>query len=198
MFVKICGMRTVEDVREARGAGADAVGIVVSSTSVRAVPPEDIPGLVRAAGGTTTVLVVHDLPVDDAVALARDVGVDVLQLHGYGEADNLRGAATFPRVWRATSGADGPTEVRAHDEEVLLLDSATPGSGDTWDVEELTSPHGRWMLAGGLTPDNVAEMISRVHPWGVDVSSGVEVTRGVKDPALIHRFVAAARSVHDR
>ncbi|MGO1508968.1 MAG: phosphoribosylanthranilate isomerase [Actinomycetaceae bacterium] len=194
MFVKICGLRTPDDVRAARSAGADAIGVVISSTSPRAVTLDEARALVRAADGLTTVLVVHDLLVDDAVTTARELGVDVLQLHGYPEADNRRGVAAFPRVWRATSAETGPTDVGEHGEQVLLLDSRTPGSGTPWDLELLgTPPTGRWMLAGGLAPDNVAGAIAAARPWGVDVSSGVESIRGTKDHDLIRRFVQAVR-----
>ncbi|MGO1173268.1 MAG: phosphoribosylanthranilate isomerase, partial [Actinomycetaceae bacterium] len=83
MFVKICGLRTPDDVRAARSAGADAIGVVISSTSPRAVTLDEARALVRAADGLTTVLVVHDRLVDDADTTARELGVDVLQLHGY-------------------------------------------------------------------------------------------------------------------
>ena len=194
MFVKICGLRTPEDVRVAREAGADAIGVVISSSSPRAVEPALAAELVAGAEGLTTVMVCHDLGVDDAVATAREVGVDVLQLHGYDEADNRRGAELFDRVWRATSATVGPTVVGAHGEEALLLDSRTPGSGEPWDLSVLDRrPEGRWLLAGGLDPDNVGASIAAARPWGVDVSSGVESVRGTKDHDLVRRFVAAVR-----
>ncbi|GAA3021686.1 hypothetical protein GCM10020229_36130 [Kitasatospora albolonga] len=81
-------------------------------------------------------------------------------------------------------------------EDLLLLDSPVPGSGEAWDWAELGAkpPGGTWLLAGGLTPGNVREAIAAARPWGVDVSSGVEVRRGVKDPALITEFVRAAKA----
>ncbi|WBL20097.1 phosphoribosylanthranilate isomerase [Citricoccus sp. NR2] len=196
MFVKICGLKTLDDVAVVRDAGADAMGVVLSQTSPRAVSQETARELI--AEGTpelTTVLVVHDLSIDDVVAAARSTGVDVVQLHGYSEPDVRRACAELPRVWRAASIDHGPLDVGALGEEALLLDSATPGSGSRWDLSRLESaPTGQWMLAGGLAPENVAEAIAEAGPWGVDVSSGVEAERGTKDHAKIRAFVTAART----
>ncbi|SJM60644.1 Phosphoribosylanthranilate isomerase [Actinomycetales bacterium JB111] len=194
MFVKICGLGTVEDVAVAEEAGADAIGIVQSSTSPRAVDIRRARQLAGAARRAETVLVVHDVTVDEALERAADIGVDVLQMHGYGEEDTRTAATYWPRVWRAGPVGAGPTKIGAWGEEVLLLDSTTPGSGEVWDLETLGNPPiGQWMLAGGLTLENVRPTIETIRPWGVDVSSGVESSRGVKDHEKIRRFVAAAR-----
>ena len=195
MFIKICGLGTVEDVDVVAATGADAMGVVLSRTSPRALAPERARELVAAATGRlTTVLVVHDVTIRAAIDHARDLGVDVLQLHGYGEAEARLAARELPRTWRAQPAAAGPAVVGAHGEEALLLDSPTPGSGERWDLDALGAPpQGRWLLAGGLAPDNVAAAIQSARPWGVDVSSGVEAVRGTKDHELIRRFVAAAR-----
>ena len=194
MFVKICGLKTVDDVAAVEAAGADAMGVVLSNTSPRAVSVERARELVGASSNLTTVLVVHDLSIADVIAAANETGVDVVQLHGYSEADTRRALAAGCRIWRATSVTAGPVEVGAYGEEALLLDSHRPGSGTTWDLSALGEPPaGRWLLAGGLTPDNVATAIAAAQPWGVDVSSGVEESRGVKNHDLIDRFVAAAR-----
>lgn len=205
MFIKICGLSTERDVEVVVEAGADAMGLVLSSSSPRAVSPERARELVAVArGALTTVLVVHDLPIRTAIDHSRTIGGDVLQLHGYSPADALLAAAELPRTWRAVAvashsageprAAAEPVVVGEQGEEALLLDSATPGSGERWDLAALGGPPtGRWLLAGGLTPDNVAGAIRDACPWGVDVSSGVESTRGVKDHALVRRFVAAAR-----
>ena len=196
MYVKICGLRTPEDVDAVRNAGADAMGVVLSSTSVRAVTVEHARRLAAHAGASlTTVAVVHDLGIADALEAAASIGVDVLQLHGYAERDKRRAAEVSGlEVWRATAAERGPVDVGAHVEDALLLDSSTPGSGRAWDLGTLTErPAGRGLLAGGLDPDTLAEAIAAERPWGVDVSSGVESVRGTKDHALIRSFVAAAR-----
>lgn len=198
-FVKVCGLSTPGDVETAVEAGADAVGFVVSEGSPRSIDPARVGELVRLApGDVVTVLVTATLPVDGAVALVRDAGVGVLQLHGrrYDAEEFRRAGDAGLRTWRATSLADDPDlTVGACGEEVLLLDSPAAGSGSRWDLSALAQPPvGRWLLAGGLDPDNVADAIATARPWGVDVSSGVEGARGVKDHGRIRAFVAAVRA----
>lgn len=195
MLVKICGLRTPADVEAARAAGADAIGVVMSAKSPRNLSLSEAIPVVRASETMLSVLVVNDLSIAEAVANAKSLGVDVLQLHDYTEADTRRALDAVSQVWRATSISRGPTIVGAYGEQVLLLDSHTPGSGKPWDLSLLTDPPvGNWMLAGGLTPDNVAEAIRTVQPWGVDVSSGIESAPGVKDHELMRRFVTSARN----
>lgn len=196
MYVKICGLRTVEALEAALDAGADAVGFVVSPASPRDVDPAVAASLVASvAGRAETVLVVSHATAAEALDLAREIGVDIVQLHGrYTERDVAAVRSGGVRVWRAASVTDGtPLEVGAWGEEVLLLDAPVAGSGHRWDASGVSTT-GRWMLAGGMNPDNVAAAIAESHPWGVDVSSGVESARGVKDAGLIRAFVAAARS----
>ncbi|WP_067712568.1 phosphoribosylanthranilate isomerase [Nocardia yamanashiensis] len=199
VFVKVCGLSSIGDVETAVAAGADAVGFVLSRTSVRAVEP----ALVKELAGSVpaevdSVLVVHDVSAEEGARVALEVGVDVLQLHGrYTKADFEAAAALGVRLWRATSLKDEPDlRVGAFGEEVLLLDSPKAGSGQRWDLSALTAarPTGRWLLAGGLAPGNVREAIAQAQPWGVDVSSGVESSPGVKDHDLIRAFLTAARA----
>ncbi|MEV4428591.1 phosphoribosylanthranilate isomerase [Streptomyces sp. R-07] len=199
MFVKVCGLGTVADIDVSVAAGADAVGLVISGTSVRGL---DRDRAVRLAAhvppGVLSVLVVNDTPAADAARIARELGVGALQLHGtaYHAEDFTAAAEIFPRLWRATSLSDRPdTRVGAYGEEVLLLDSPRAGSGEPWDLSllEAARPEGTWLLAGGLSPHNVGEAIGRARPWGVDVSSGVESAPGVKDHELVRAFVTAAK-----
>ncbi|MFD6362271.1 phosphoribosylanthranilate isomerase [Streptomyces roseolus] len=200
MFVKVCGLATTADIDVAAEAGADAIGLVISGTSVRGLDRDRVPGLVgRVPDGVVSVLVVNDTPAAEAARIAADLGFDALQLHGraYGPAEFEAAAAVHPRLWRATALADGPdTRVGALGEEVLLLDSPKAGSGSRWDLSLLDAarPEGHWLLAGGLAPGNVAEAIAAARPWGVDVSSGVESAPGVKDHALVRAFVTAAKT----
>ncbi|MFT4086722.1 MAG: phosphoribosylanthranilate isomerase [Gordonia sp. (in: high G+C Gram-positive bacteria)] len=199
MYVKVCGLRTAESIEVAVDAGADAIGVVMNKTSPRAADAPTARQVVQTAGGRVdTVLVVNDMPALDAARLAADLGFSVLQLHGAYTADDFAAAASvFSRLWRATSLAhDPPLTVGAYGEERLLLDAPRPGSGERWDLSALRDRGltGEWLLAGGLNPGNVADAIAQAQPWGVDVSSGVESSPGVKDLDAVRAFVAAARS----
>lgn len=203
MYVKICGLRDAEIARHAVGFGADAIGVVMGSLRPRDASPEaaaEVVSAVRAASAQVeTVLVVNRIPAVEAATLARDLGFDVLQLHGNAyELDDFTAArAILPRVWRATSLSAHPTLHQGeYSEERLLVDGAQPGSGETWDLAQLESGSlsEGWILAGGLTPENVSAAISAASPWGVDVSSGVESAPGVKDVARIEQFIHAAKS----
>lgn len=204
VYVKVCGLKTPQAVETAIDAGADAIGFVHALGSPRHLESQEIGKLLAVAGradggcAVDTVLVVAKIPADDAAHLALDLGVSVLQLHGaYSESDFRAAKDIFPRIWRATSLAEQPDlTVGAQGEEMLLLDAPKAGSGERWDLRPLVEnrPQGEWLLAGGLTPDNVAEAIATAHPTGVDVSSGVESAPGVKDLDKIRAFVENARS----
>lgn len=201
-WIKICGLSTPESVDTAVAAGADAVGFVFAPRSPRTVGPADAAALVRRVPSTVeTVGVFRGQGVAEVLDLARAAGVTSVQLHGDETPDDVAEvrAAGF-RVIRAVSAAryasEGPDRRAAFGEDTLLLDAIDPGAGATFDAGPLLDapPTRDWVLAGGLTPDNVAALVRRLRPAGVDVSSGVESSRGVKDPALIEAFVAAARS----
>lgn len=199
MYVKVCGLSTAESVRVAVDSGVDAIGVVHAPGSPRHLEPEQAREVLAAAGcSVDTVLVVAKMLADDAARLALDLGVSVLQLHGkYTESDFHSAGRIFPRIWRATSLAENPNlHVGAYGEELVLLDAPNAGSGERWDVSRLVGnrPDGKWLLAGGLNPDNVAGAIAAAQPWGVDVSSGVESAPGVKDLDKIRAFVANARA----
>ena len=198
MFVKICGISDAETARVAIEAGADAVGLIMSEPSPRNVSIDAAQAVVDAAAGRAlSVLVVREMPVTQAIDIATQLGVDVLQLHGsYGPADFTRATTKFPRVWRAGSLLTSPN-IRAgeYGEELLLLDGARAGSGEVWDLSRINRDQlgERWLLAGGLSPTNVAKAIRTAQPWGVDVSSGVERAPGVKDHEKIIDFIQQAR-----
>lgn len=197
MFVKICGLRTEADVACAVEAGADAVGFVLCE-SPRQVSPEQAERLAALAPPSVlSVGVFQGVPVEEIRRLVTGSALGAVQLHGDYRAADFAALRDLPvRLVRATSLAAGaPPRVGEYGEELLLLDSPRAGSGHSWDWSALagSAPAGRWVLAGGLDPENVAAAIAAAAPWGVDVSSGVEASRGVKDPARIRAFVAAAR-----
>lgn len=202
MWIKICGLSTSESVDAAVEAGADAVGFVFAPGSPRSVAADAAAGLVaRVPAGVETVGVFRGQPADEVVRLARESGVGVVQLHGDETPADLEAvrSAGFPVV-RALSAARWTAESQDHaaafGEARLLLDAPDPGAGSTFDESVLGGrvlPRG-WILAGGLSPTNVARLVETLDPAGVDVSSGVESSRGVKSPALIREFIEAARA----
>lgn len=196
MFVKVCGLRTPETVDAAVEAGADAVGFVFAPGSVRLIESADAAALItRVPGGVETVGVFRGQPIDEVLRLAREAGVATIQLHGDEPGDHFARAADAGfRTIRAISAARFTASGHAGDDR-LLIDATVPGSGATFAPADLpVPPTVDWLLAGGLRPDNVAGLIAAFGPSGVDVSSGVESAPGVKGPALIRAFVAAARS----
>ncbi|MDR2256402.1 MAG: phosphoribosylanthranilate isomerase [Arthrobacter sp.] len=202
MYVKVCGVTTPQMAREVCAEGVDAIGVNMSAKSPRCVDAATAREIIAAVDcSVETVLVINDRPAVDAARLALEVGASVLQLHGpgYGPADFAAAAEIFPRLWRAISLAHDPHPVAgSHGEELLLIDAPKPGSGESWDLSALEEarPEGRWLLAGGLNPDNVAAAVAVAKPWGVDVASGVESAPGVKDPALVRAFIERAGGGH--
>lgn len=195
MYVKLCGLRTEADVAVAVEAGADAVGFVLT-TSPRQIDVDLAKKLVaEVPEHVLSVAVVRGIPAAEAGELAARAGVGALQLHGdypreaFAELEGLR-------LVRATAlGPDTDVRTGAFGEELLLIDSPVAGSGEQWDITKLAErrPSGNWLLAGGLSPETVAGAIGVARPWGVDVSSGIESSRGVKDHGRMREFVAAAR-----
>lgn len=201
MYVKICGLRDPAHATLAAQEAADAVGVVMSAGSPRNATADEATAVIaaarRARPGIDTVLVVREMPAREAAETAERLGFDVLQLHGgYTAADFAAAAAIHPRVWRAASLATEPgLRAGAYGEERLLVDSAVAGSGEPWDLDLIAGADlgEDWLLAGGLTPANVRAAMATAVPGGVDVSSGVESSPGVKSAELISRFIAAAR-----
>lgn len=196
MFVKVCGLLTQADVEVAADAGADAVGFVFAE-SVRKIGVDDARGLAaRVPAHMLTVGVFKGVSAAQAGEIATRVHLDAIQLHGDYPREAFAELADHPaKLIRATTLTPGTdTATGAYGEDMLLLDSPVAGSGERWDLTALSDPPtGKWLLAGGLDPANVATAIATVNPWGVDVSSGVESSRGVKDHGLIREFIAAAR-----
>lgn len=204
--VKICGLTRHADLRAAIDAGADAVGVIseVSVDTDREVDPATAADLLASVPPFVTgTLVTMPETAEDAVDLARTVGPDALQLHGEWTADEVAfiRAETDAKVIIAVD-AEEETTARELDEaaDALLVDSTTEsgagGTGETHDWEatgrladELASPV---VLAGGLTPENVAEAVAAADPFAVDVASGVEREEGRKDHNDVARFVRNA------
>jgi phosphoribosylanthranilate isomerase (EC 5.3.1.24) len=199
--VKICGLTRVSDIAAVVAAGADAVGFVFHPASPRAVTPEQAAQLCRALPPfVTAVGLFVDARPEAIAATLEQVPLDLLQFHG----DESPGfCSAFGRRWikairmrpeinlaaerERFSGADG-----------LLLDAYEPGraggTGQCFDWARIPPDlASEILLAGGLTPANVAEAIEQVRPYGVDVSGGVETAKGIKEPDLIFAFMRGVR-----
>ena len=198
LWIKICGLRTRESVEAAAQAGADAVGFVFHAASPRNLAPADARGLARTvpAGLERVAVFLHPAQslVDEVLeALAPDwVQTDREDLAGL----------VLPagqRVLPVLRSGDLSPAARAAGAGRLprrcLLESARSGAGERadWTQAARLARRTELVLAGGLDPGNVAAAVRAVRPFGVDVSSGVEASRGVKDPARIREFVRAAR-----
>ncbi|MFI6472722.1 phosphoribosylanthranilate isomerase [Streptomyces sp. NPDC050516] len=196
LFVKICGLRTAQDVDTCVESGADAVGFVFA-TSARTVDAATARGLAeRVPAHVLTVGVFRGQSLDEVRRLTEESGVRAVQLHGdegpeYYEALRSQGRTLI----RATAATEIPARLGELGEDLLLLDAPDPGSGKPWNwaSPEFAAPAGRWLLAGGLHPGNVRRAADVTGAWGVDVSSGVESERGVKSTELIRSFISAAR-----
>lgn len=203
LFVKICGLCRAADVEAAAACRPDALGFVFWPGSRRCVAAADVDAWTRTLPpGLLKVGVFVDQPPEEVRAAARTAGLDVVQLHG-AEGPGAC-AAAWPRVWKALKAdADDPRRFAPYPVEAVVLDSGTasmPGgtglAGDWPKAARFVQECGRpVLLAGGLRPENVAEAVRIVGPWGVDVSSGVELAPGRKDAARIEEFVRICRSL---
>ncbi|PZN13222.1 MAG: phosphoribosylanthranilate isomerase [Bacillota bacterium] len=211
LWVKICGIRDEEAALAALEAGADAIGFVFAESPRRVDPATTgrIAATLRARAAAAglpipaLVGVFVNAPVERVLATARAAGLTHVQLHGdEGDTDVQALQASGLSVIKAVGVAPGtplPPNALSTPADLVLLDRCEPGrrggTGRTadWVVAAAVAQRRPVILAGGLRPDNVAEAVRAVRPWGVDISSGVERARGVKDPHLIARFVRAAR-----
>lgn len=202
--IKICGITNVEDARAAVAAGADALGFMFYERSPRCVSPHAAAAIVRALPPSVArVGVFVNAGEAEVRRVAVESGVDTLQFHGEETPEFCRRFAPL-KVWKAfrIQGAESLAALRDYDTDAWLLDSFVPGQlGGTgamfnWELAVEAKKFGRpIILAGGLTPANVAEAVRQVRPFAVDVSSGVESALGRKDPQKLRDFIAAAKAV---
>lgn len=187
MWVKICGVRTVEQALHAWRCGADALGLNLFEPSPRSIDPVLARTIARSVPIPCFAVVVEPT-ADDLRALNMAVQPAGFQLHG----------------GRPLPGLNCLVAVQAGDplpEGRVLLDARVDGlHGGTGkrvdeDLAREAAVGRELILAGGLTPENVAGVIERVQPWGVDVASGVESAPGLQDPELVYRFITAAKGL---
>ncbi len=199
MVVKICGVRTLEDALACAEAGADAVGFNFWPGSKRFVTIDEVAGIARALPPTLQRFGVFVNASPDEIERAFGSGaIDLAQLHGdEAPAFCARFAGRYVKAIRLRDAASLET-LEQYDCALALVDADAPGYGGSGQRADLSlaraaAERRRVLLAGGLTPENVAAAIAAVHPAGVDVAGGVERAPGVKDWKKIASFVAAAR-----
>lgn len=201
--IKFCGLTRPGDVRLAGELGVDAVGLVFARRSARRIDLSQALALRSAAPPLLNLVALFmDNPPEEIDAVVTALRPHLLQFHGsetgqacarwglpYIKSVAMSGAGDDPRAqdWlRRYPGAAG-----------FILDSHAPGQpgggGQRFDWKRIPPMTRPWLLAGGLDPDNVAHAIAQAQPWGVDVSSGIERAPGLKDGALMDRFVSEVR-----
>lgn len=204
--VKICGVTRVEDALHSALAGADAIGLVFYANSPRCITTTRADEISRALPAfVTSVALFKDAPADEVRHVLERVSIDLLQFHGSESAEYCR---QFGRPYIKALGVKGEDDIvrRAEgyfDARGLLLDSHAPGAdggtGEQFDWSripaDLPLP---LILAGGLTPENVAAAIKAVQPHAVDVSSGVESEAGIKEADKVTAFMDAVRSTNQQ
>lgn len=194
MFVKICGVTCPEAVEAALREGVDAVGFNFHPPSPRYLSPERASQLAAAVPPTVLRVAVMLRPRqaewDRVIAAFQPdcVQADADSLADLRLPEGLRKLPVH-RDHQKFNAEEFPSD------ETFLFESAVSGKGrpPNWEHAAVLARRARVLLAGGLDPENVAEAIRRVQPWGVDVSTGVESSAGVKDPARVRAFVRAAR-----
>lgn len=193
--VKICGLTRAEDAMAAAEFGAAYLGFVLWPNSPRAATLEIVKQVARTLPTNVTPVGVFVNPTVDEINSAADAGIKLAQVHG-ATTVAIRGAGVpiVPAVHLAGDGVEPLV-----DDELILLDAHDPvkhgGTGKTvdWNRAAVIARSRRVFLAGGLTPDNVAEAIRVVQPFAVDVASGVESSPGIKDHQRLRAFIQTAR-----
>ena len=212
LVVKICGITRAQDADLAAGLGAAALGFVFWPGSPRAVSADAAAAIVRAVPpGLMKVGVFVDEPAEDVTRIMEEVGLDVAQLHGHESPEYCRQLMVRLRadttevparrtIFKAV-GANGAGNIADYDPDVVMLvDACDPvrfgGTGRTvnWEAAREIAAARQTILAGGLNAANIKLAARSVQPFGVDVSSGVESSPGVKDPNRLRSFFEA---LHD-
>ena len=200
--IKVCGITSAEDAAAAVAAGADAIGVIFAPSPRQVTVEQAAAALAVVPPGVTRVGVFVDAKSEDVKDAVRACGLHALQFSGH-ESPEACSAAPLPVIKAVPIGTDfgieGAEPFRGH-VAALLLDTYVPGkAGGTsqtfnWRSLGVVSGWAPSFVAGGLTPDNVGACIDALRPFGVDVSSGVERSPGVKDHQKVSAFCAAVRA----
>lgn len=199
--VKICGITNLDDAMAAVDFGADALGFVFFKGSPRYIPCDSAASIIKNLPPflTTVGVFVNEQPehIENVITM---IGIDVIQLHGEEPPERYTFTRRVIKAMRVeTLESLDPLINYRGEASAFLLDTFTPdlfgGTGKifNWDIALEAKQFGRIILAGGLTPDNVAEAVRRVRPYGVDVSSGIEFEKGRKDLKKMQLFIERAK-----
>ena len=204
--IKICGIKTITDALAAVDAGADLIGFNFYPKSPRYVEVgmvRNIMSVMRRIGRVACVGVFVNASTAEILATLDTLGLNLAQLHGDEPPATLK--ALHGKAFKAFRGIPSTIDgFERQDAPAFLVDASVKGvyggSGVTadWDGAAELAKKYPLLLAGGLTPENVAEAVSRVKPWGVDVASGVESAPGEKDPSRMRAFVQAVRDAEKK
>lgn len=197
--VKICGLTNLDDAQAAMDLGADALGFIFAPGSPRAISVNQAQAIIsRLPALVQTVGVFVDADWSMINRTRRECGLDVVQLHGREDEDLLAAlGGRIIKVVRVGSGFE--VNPKVYPDCTLLLDTYSPraagGTGETfdWNLAVKAARYRPIILAGGLRPENVAEAVALVNPYGVDVCSGVEKTPGRKDYERLQSFIRRAK-----
>ena len=203
-WIKICGITQAQDALQAAELGADAIGVNFYPKSPRAISVANLANLVEGLPERVDVVALFVNPTAELVREVLGTGVvDLLQFHGEESADFCEQfEMPYMKVVAVRADSDLKSELAKYQSaKYILLDSFDPillgGTGKTFDwgkVSELSEQQqSRLVIAGGLQPENVREAIEAVHPFGVDVSSGVEASKGIKDISKMKSFIEGVR-----
>lgn len=199
--VKICGITNRNDASAAVDSGVDALGFVFFQDSPRCVSIKDAAAIIKKLPSFVTAigLFVNEKP-EQIEKIISMTGIDVIQFHGNETPDMCNFSRRIIKAIRVKSLESLDPLIHFKDKvSEFLLDTFTPdilgGTGQifNWDIAVEAKQFGRIILAGGLTPDNIAEAVRRVRPYGVDVSSGVESEKGKKDHNKMKLFIERAK-----
>jgi phosphoribosylanthranilate isomerase len=202
VFTKVCGITNPGDAREAADAGADAIGLIFAE-SPREVNVEEARRIsVALPDGVLKVGVFVDAEPEEVLETAREVGLDLAQLHGDETPETvaaIRGAGLPVMKALRVRNAEALAEIQSYGADLIMLDAwsarARGGTGETfdWGLAKSVKGRGNIVVSGGLTPENVREAIEFFEPYGVDASSSLEEKPGKKSGERLRRFVRAAK-----
>ena len=202
VFIKVCGIKSPGDAREAADAGADAIGLIFAESPRKVNVAEARRISVALPDGVLKVGVFVDAEPEEVLQTAREVGLDLAQLHGDETPETvaaIRGAGLPVMKALRVRNAEALAEIQSYGADLIMLDAWSArvrgGTGETfdWGLAKSVKGRGNIVVSGGLTPENVREAIELFEPYGVDASSSLEEKPGKKSGERVRRFVRAAK-----